>query len=557
MRRQWRHLAFSGDEWLVLRLMLCSHAHRSIAMKQTNPHRNSLPPSHLPPGMGSTSTSTSDLPRPFLHTWVQSLKSRRKEQLDYFPSYHVSDPECLVATCQPQSITVGSGAYIYKHTILPALLAARHEIILVTCFWAPSESLQAIQDALAGLVDRRRAAIEAPNNDPDSIPPLRIRIRFSSRSFFQKLFHTWSPAGHVYPPSAWPGLGLPADEVLRAARIELSVKTLFFLPFSVMHPKFVVIDRQRAWMPSCNVSWETWFEGCLEFTGPAVGKLLRFYGHVWEWGNYEDWLKESTVWDNRVAAQVPPKSNNAVGVVGPIPNGSNPACRTLALNMPPTPAIILPSSHHRNPGFRFIPFLRRTCPPATPLNMALLTLFATARKQIDILTPNLTSRAVVDALLSALARGVHVRIRTSRNMMLLEQLATAFTTTERTLQSLIQRYTAAVAHWEEAARRASDIEAQDQDPRPGRLEVYYYRPDAAAQAAGEKEEEPVVSHLKMTLVDKEFLVLGSGNMDRASWHTSQELGILLYVPRFEHDVWAEVLETRMEVRFVGGPDQEM
>lgn len=183
--------------------------------------------------------------------------------------------------------------------------------------------------------------------------------------------------------------------------------------------------------------------------------------------------------------------------------------------------------------------------------MALLTLFATARHQIDILTPNLTSGAVVDALLSALSRGVHVRIRTNHKMMLIEQLATALTTTERTIKSFIKRYSALVAHWE--SQRASDIEAQH--PRPGRLEVYYYRPDAAARVAGDKEE-PVVSHLKMTIVDGEFLVLGSGNLDRASWYTSQELGILLYVPEFEHDIWAEVLETRTEVRFLGGPDEE-
>jgi phosphatidylserine/phosphatidylglycerophosphate/cardiolipin synthase-like enzyme len=39
-------------------------------------------------------------------------------------------------------------------------------------------------------------------------------------------------------------------------------------------------------------------------------------------------------------------------------------------------------------------------------------------------------------------------------------------------------------------------------------------------------EEPVHSHLKLTVVDGEYMVLGSGNMDRASWYTSQELGIL-------------------------------
>ena len=47
-------------------------------------------------------------------------------------------------------------------------------------------------------------------------------------------------------------------------------------------------------------------------------------------------------------------------------------------------------------------------------------------------------------------------------------------------------------------------------------------------AGADRGEEPVHSHLKLTIVDDEFTVLGSGNMDRASWWTSQELGILFH-----------------------------
>ena len=38
----------------------------------------------------------------------------------------------------------------------------------------------------------------------------------------------------------------------------------------------------------------------------------------------------------------------------------------------------------------------------------------------------------------------------------------------------------------------------------------------------------VKSHLKMTVVDGEVVVLGSGNMDRASWYTSQEVGVAVF-----------------------------
>lgn len=65
----------------------------------------------------------------------------------------------------------------------------------------------------------------------------------------------------------------------------------------------------------------------------------------------------------------------------------------------------------------------------------------------------------------------------------------------------------------------------------GRLRVEYYRRPAAGAVRGGGEavgEEPVKSHLKMTVVDAEVVVLGSGNMDRASWYTSQELGVAFF-----------------------------
>ncbi|EFQ25786.1 hypothetical protein CGRA01v4_14180 [Colletotrichum graminicola] len=484
-------------------------------------------------------------PSAFLDRWVHTLKSSRGEQLNDFPNYHLSDPESLVTTCSPKSLTIGNGATIYRNTLLPAILTAKHEVILVTCFWAPSDTLTAIRETLELLADRQREAIQASGED--AVATLRVRICFSSRSFFQKIFHPWSRDGYTYPTSAWPKLGLPPDTALKAARIELSVKSLFFLPFSVMHPKFVIVDRRYAWMPSCNVSWETWFEGCIGFEGAAVAQLVRFYTHVWEPDSPRDIPNADT--SSEVANCEPrPAIGNTDRPVGGLLPEAEAAYRRLGLsNLPPCPAVILPSSHHWNPGFRYIPWIRKKEAPVTPLNAALLSLFACARTDIDIVTPNLTCRTVSDALLDALRRGVDVRIRTSKNMMLIEQLVTACTTTEWTLRSLIKRYSQACAEWDR--KRSADTESQVQ--RPGRLDIYYYRPNLQATAVRDLEE-PVVSHLKMTLVDREYLCLGSGNLDRASWYTSQELGILLHIPDFKHDIWSEPLESRLEVRFSGG-----
>lgn len=57
------------------------------------------------------------------------------------------------------------------------------------------------------------------------------------------------------------------------------------------------------------------------------------------------------------------------------------------------------------------------------------------------------------------------------------------------------------------------------------------------------------SHLKLVVVDDEITVFGSGNMDRASWFTSQELGVALLSREVAENVGSCVdagLEDRVE-----------
>jgi phosphatidylserine/phosphatidylglycerophosphate/cardiolipin synthase-like enzyme len=177
----------------------------------------------------------------------------------------------------------------------------------------------------------------------------------------------------------------------------------------------------------------------------------------------------------------------------------------------------------------------------TPLNAALLTLFANARHDIHLVTPNLTSWPVIDALLDALSRGINVQVRTGRNMMVIEQLITAGTTTSWCIRRFVKKYQAL------CKRRFQNSDPEAQSVSPGQLEILYYN------QLGDRanlEDEPVFSHFKMTMVDGEYLVLGSGNLDRASWWTSQEIGVLFYMPGFrERRVWESVLEKRADVVF--------
>lgn len=489
----------------------------------------------------------------FVDPWRQKLckpDSRRRDQL---PAYHTQPQvNSLISTSCPQSFELGTGASIYTNSLLPAILKAKSEVILVTCFWASSSTLTELRNTLEQLARQRSQLIQEHGPDTDTVQPLRVHICFSSRSLWQKLFHTSSRDGYVYSAEKWESqLGLPHPDVLRAGAIELQVKSLFFLPFSVMHPKFLIIDRQRAWLPSCNVSWEPWLEGCVEITGGAVASLVTFYRDVWE----RD-LDISRLELNDAPGQIRSPNSAGIASVG-LTSIQSPARRFTQLKGTSVPTILLPSSHCRHPGYQPLPWSNHPTPPVTPLNSGVLRLLEMAENSIYMQTPNLTSAAVIDGIFGALRRGVEVTIVTSKGMMLLEQIVTAGTTTAICLRSLIKRYNGLVGSGPAAREVGSassaepmlDLEAGLQ--KTGRLRISYFHADQE-NLRKKVEEEPVQSHLKLTIVDGQYTVLGSGNMDRASWFTSQELGILFHSADFAQTVSGTVadgLRGRLSVVF--------
>jgi phosphatidylserine/phosphatidylglycerophosphate/cardiolipin synthase-like enzyme len=439
--------------------------------------------------------------------WISRLSNREgaKENQVHFWG---KDPKILSTISSAEDFTTGSGLEIYTSTLLPALETAEQEIILVTCFWAPSQTLTSLSSTLINLSDRFL-------DRPPGAPKLRVRLCLSSRSILQKLFHTSSVAGYIYPPSQWVSkLGLPPPEKLRG--LDLQVKSIFILPFSVMHPKFIIIDRHRAFLPSCNVSHETWLECCISFRGPIIQPLLEFWRSFWGRNDFPV-LQIST-------------SNRST-------------------NPPPSPrlfpTILLPSPHHRFALPRPFPFIPSPPPPPTPLNVLLLHLLDTATHSITCLTPNLTSPPLLPAMLSALKRNINITIITNRRMMLPEQLLTAGTITELFIWRLIRKYrqtqtqAAAATRLHRSARHAMrDEEAETGMPRSkiGQLRIGYF----VSERQGFQK-----THVKCTIVDDEIVVLGSGNMDRASWFTSQELGVALAGREMVREVWGG-LEGRLE-----------
>ncbi|MCJ1227358.1 hypothetical protein MMC12_004013 [Toensbergia leucococca] len=429
--------------------------------------------------------------------WLDGLTTAAGIQENH-NHYWSKDPSKLTTTSHLESYTVGTGLSLYTTQLLPALSAAQQEIILVTCFWAPSPSLNDLSHTLLHL--SAQSLSRAPNT-----PKLRVRLCLSSRSVLQKLLHTSSPSGYTYPPSTWASkLGIPPPSSLRG--LDLQIKSVFILPFSVMHPKFVIIDRRRALLPSCNLSHEIWLEGCLSLTGHIVPALVDFW---------------RSAWGRNVLPSLPSLT--------PLPPEP----------LPTTPTILLPSPHHRSPRFR--PLLSPPLPPATPLNTYLLHLLATSTAPLTLLTPNLTSPPLLPSLLSFLSRGNPLTIITNRRMMTLEQLLTAGTTTELFVHRLIRAYKKLFASSKQ--QRHPEVEEEGR-PQVGKLRIAYYR---CIQEGG-----PTKCHIKCTVVEGQVAVLGSGNMDRASWFTSQELGITILGHEAVTEVWATIekeLEGRLEEYF--------
>ena len=430
------------------------------------------------------------------------------------PNLRADNPTTLLtsqSTVHP--LKPGKGLSIYTSSLIPALAAAKHEILLTTCFWARSETLSDLCSFLLTLNANQSAR-------PLEAPKLRIRLCFSSLSLTQKLFHTRSPKGYTWPSGTWsPKLGLPDPEQLSA--LDLQVKSIFFRPFSVLHPKYVIVDRQLAFLPSCNVSWETWLECCLPVSGPIVDTLFSWYWEIWEDGAYGSTKRYPSLKADSLRELVREEGKKVQ-------------------------TTLLPSPHHVNPHFRLWPLTAKP-PPTTPLNLAIVHLFQGAKQHIRILTPNVTAPPVLEALKNCLCRGVNVTIITNRKMMVLEQLVTAGTITELCMLHLRTWYRAEERCKNTVEAQSPQLLEQGQSnlmSRLGRLQIGYF--------IGQEGFE-VKCHIKCTVVDDKAIILGSGNMDRASWYTSQELGIAVEDEGLVKGMWSEIedqLEGRVE-RWLG------
>jgi phosphatidylserine/phosphatidylglycerophosphate/cardiolipin synthase-like enzyme len=427
----------------------------------------------------------------------QLVNRRANDSLEsglFFDLDHVKDVSAeLRSTSRPISLVTGTGFSIYRNSIIPAIKAARQEVILVTCFWAKSATLACINDALRSLSEKAQA----------SSSTISVRICFSSSSLARNLLLPTPKKGQNYPPSTWNKFGLPHPDDLAGLNITITRK--FFWPFGIIHSKYIIVDREVAIFPSCNVSWERWLEVAISLRGPIVGHLLSFHTEFWD--NVKPLAAINASEANNETSSSRPQ-NPAADRPNETALFTNIRASTTLLPSPHTSSL-LPNHLQPSSILGNLPCFPGASHnfPSTPLLNTTHHLLFTARSSIIMLTPNLTEPVVIDDLIQAMERGVDVHIWTNRTLMTMEQIVTAGTTTPRCLRIL--------------AKRSKALR--------GSLKTVFFDDGPGAQKVPEhaKEVTPIKLHAKVTIVDGEKILLGSGNMDAASWKTSQELGILV------------------------------
>jgi phosphatidylserine/phosphatidylglycerophosphate/cardiolipin synthase-like enzyme len=399
------------------------------------------------------------------------------------------------------SLSIGTGYTLYRTIIIPAILSAKREVTLVTCFWAASPTLDLLREALLTLSKRGLQ----PGNKK-----IKVRIYFSSSSLPRNLLWPTPRTGQIYSPSSWQQkLGLLPPEDLRG--LDLRVKRTFFWPWGIIHSKYVIVDREVAILPSCNVSWERWYEAAVCVRGKVVKELVEFHCRFWEdgWGGVVGMENGYGLGEGEGDGMIETEESSGEWSID-VP--------TRLLPSPHTPALI-PFHLHPRALLSRLPCFTLEAPlfSQTPLLRATYDLLSCARQSITLITPNITEPIVLKLLQSALSRGLRITIWTNKRLMTLEQIVTAGTTTPLTLSSL-QSF-AQRTHTTHLLK-INYFDSHPDDPgtisHPVIDEIPHYA-----------ETVPVKLHAKVTIVDGERMIMGSGNMDAASWRTSQELGVLL------------------------------
>lgn len=354
------------------------------------------------------------------------------------------------------------------------IATARESVLLQVYKWEPdTDATEALLDGMEALEDRLVAeGAEAP---------VVVRIVFDTSTV-----GAGAPITEAHMPRVAAQI---AGRGIDARRIEIQLAAHerdLHDAFGNLHVKTLMVDSEVAFVTGANPEHQhdfdaPWHDIGATVAGDVVDAMIDDFAHTWA---------ASLRWSCGAAS--------GPGCLSPTTSFEAPARRDDA--MPEGMA-----------ACQVLTLTRSAAPFANddvdnPQDQAFLAAFAAARDVIRIETPNLNDDAAKAAILGAVARGVDVRVITSKGFNELS---------ERPVGG---------PNEENVAALYADLAAMGVEDPCARLQVRWYSADGVEPVVGNGVH---ASHVKYMSVDGQVVIVGTTNMDTASWNFSHELDLAI------------------------------
>ena len=258
------------------------------------------------------------------------------------------------------------------------------------------------------------------------------------------------------------------------------------------HAKTVTVDGTETIVMGANVTedygknpdmWDAGFR----MRGEVAQSIHADFAKMW--GDGRQWLCARKA----EPARDPEGVNAAPGCWSPPAKATTTDVRVPGACMP-----MLVATHPRNGA----PFPRAN--NDNPQAQVFLSALELAERQVLIQSPNLNEDAIKKAIVSAVRRGITVRLLLSMKF-------------EETAESLPGR-----GGGNEATAADLYQQLEDLPSACSRLQIHWYSKDGKVAVEGTR---PPASHVKYLSVDGQVVVVGSANQDVQSWRNSHELNV--------------------------------
>lgn len=372
-----------------------------------------------------------------------------------------------------------STAYLTGPQIFPKLAtliaAAEREVSMTFYVWeVDTDPSNEILDALAGLQQRRIAA-------SDTSAPIAVRLVVDT----SLLGLGGAAPARDFMPVLMASIEARGFDASHLAIEVASTERALTDQFGNTHGKHVVVDGRVAIVMGSNPQYqhdyaEPWFDTAYVFRGDAALAFIDDFD--FNWNRSFQWTCGSAITDPEQCQR--PTTAVEHTILAPQLGGAAPVCAVMAVTR-------VPSAFANNDI-------------DNPQDQGFLAAFDAATTVIKMQTPNLNDDAVKAALLRAVLRGVEVRIVASKGFN---------ETAEQPVGG---------GNEENLSGLYAELVGQGVTDVCDKFRVRWYSHDGIEPVVG---NVPFASHAKYTSFDNQLVIVGSANMDTASWNFSQEFNL--------------------------------